>query len=203
GVTPDQIQYGLNNPTMVTPETNTVFNDFEVANALLQAHKNAAANGVRATMEIADPNLRHMLLNGAVNCVNQAYEVFLFMNQQGLYQVPKIKDHTAKTFLHSFQPAGEALKAQYTSQFGQPQGQPMMGNLMDVTSGTMATQNMAIHGAIGQSGQSQSIPAVGLGRQTKRGSVGQPSPSFGQMGMGNVSAGSQTNMHQYPINQQH
>ncbi|MGJ7922629.1 spore coat protein, partial [Neobacillus sp. LXY-4] len=26
GVTPDQIQYGLNNPTMVTPETNTVFN---------------------------------------------------------------------------------------------------------------------------------------------------------------------------------
>jgi spore coat protein CotF len=41
----------------------------------------------------------------ANTCANEAYEVFLFMNQQGQYQVPTIQNHTAKTLLHSFQPA--------------------------------------------------------------------------------------------------
>ena len=129
---PDQIQYGLDNPSMVAPEANTTFNDFEIASALLICHKNGAANGVKATLEIADPNLRQVLLNGAVNCVNQAYEVFLFMNSQGQYQIPTMKDHTAKTYLHAFQPSSESLKAQYMVNPGQSQGadQAMMGNMM-------------------------------------------------------------------------
>jgi spore coat protein CotF len=49
-----------------------------------------------------------MLVNGAVTCSNQAYEVFLFMNERGIYQVPRMNDQTAKTFLHTYQPASQA-----------------------------------------------------------------------------------------------
>lgn len=41
------------------------------------------------------------------------------MNEQGLYQVPTLKkNQTAETFLHSYQPANEALEAQYAEQAG-------------------------------------------------------------------------------------
>jgi spore coat protein CotF len=115
-VSPQNIQYGLNNPTQFEPRAETKLGDAEVARAMLCCHKNAARNGMWATLETADPNLRRMLLNSAANCANQAYEVFLFMNKQGLYQVPKMDGHTAKTFLHSYQPAGQALQNQYSMQ---------------------------------------------------------------------------------------
>ncbi|MEH7097341.1 spore coat protein [Neobacillus vireti] len=157
-VKPNQIQYGLDNPSMVTPETSTTFNDYEIASALLICHKNGAANGVKASLEIADPNLRQVLLNGAVNCVNQAYEVFLFMNQQGQYQIPTMRDHTAKTYLHTFQPVNESLKAQYMVNPGQTQSidQGMMVNNMmggtqmnQPTHVSRSSQNMMPMGQVG------------------------------------------------------
>jgi hypothetical protein len=41
------------------------------------------------------------------------------MNQQGSYQVPTMQDHTAKTFLHSYQPMNQQGQQQM------PQGQHM------------------------------------------------------------------------------
>ncbi|RFU63168.1 spore coat protein [Bacillus sp. V59.32b] len=112
-IQPQEIRYGLNNPPQIAPEVDAMLKDSEIATAMLCCHKNAARNGMWATLECADPNLRRMLLNSAANYANQAYEVFLFMNEQGQYQVPTLKDHTAKTFIHRYQPANEALQAQY------------------------------------------------------------------------------------------
>ncbi|CAH0345204.1 spore coat protein [Bacillus sp. CECT 9360] len=121
-IQPQEIRYGLNNPPQVTPEVDAMLKDSEIATAMLCCHKNAARNGMWATLECADPNLRSMLLNSAANCSNQAYEVFLFMNEQGQYQIPTLKDHTAKTFIHRYQPANEALQAQYGMKPGQGVG---------------------------------------------------------------------------------
>jgi len=189
-VKPDQIQYGLNNPSMVTPESNTTFNDYEIASALLICHKNGAANGVKASLEIADPNLRQVLLNGAVNCVNQAYEVFLFMNQQGQYQIPTMRDHTAKTYLHTFQPVNESLKAQYMVNPGQTQSvdQGMMVNNM--MGGTQ--MNQPTH--VSRSGQNM-MPMGQVGGMST-GSMQQQqvqNPMYGQMkgNQSNIQNGSQ------------
>lgn len=111
-VQPQQIQYGLRNPAPVGPQTQGSFNDQQIVSALLSCHKNSAKNQLSAALECADPNVRRMLLEGANICAEQAYEAFLWMNQQGQYQVPTMQDHTAKTFLHSYQPM-------------QPQAQPM------------------------------------------------------------------------------
>jgi spore coat protein CotF len=125
GVSPQHIKYGLNNPPQLGPQADTRLSDAEVASAMLCCHKNAARNGMWATLETADPNLRRMLLNSAATCANQAYEVFLFMNRNGLYQIPQMDSHTAKTFIHRYQPAGEMLQNLYnvpTSLSGQTAG---------------------------------------------------------------------------------
>jgi spore coat protein CotF len=211
-IKPDQIQYGLNNPSMLAPETNAVLNDYEVASAMLICHKNGANNGVKASLEMADPNLRQMLMNGAFNCVNQAYEVFLFMNEQGMYQVPQIKDHTAKTYLHSFQPAGESIKAQYPDQPGQSQqhqDQSMMSYMK--TQAMPMSQQMSSPQAMGhRMPMGQGMPSAG-GMSTGGAAMGQnmdsgrhQASSFGQMeNTRMMQSGSQGNMPQYRANQQY
>jgi spore coat protein CotF len=216
-IKPDQIQYGLDNPSMLAPETNATLNDYEVATAMLLCHKNAAANGVKAALEIADPNLRQMLTNSAMNCVNQAYEVFLFMNQQGLYQVPTIKDHTAKTYLHSYQPSSEGLKAQYTMQGGQNLGQdnPMKPYMQQTTTqaptnymnAATPTQGYPSSGQMG-GGHGQNLGAMGgmptggsMGQQQSMNSFGQTMKTYGESGNMNTPPGYQTTMHSYQGNQ--
>jgi spore coat protein CotF len=101
---PQNIQYGLNQPQQQSPQLQGQLDDNQIAFALLNCHKNSAKNAMSSALECADPNIREMMLMSAHTCANQAYEVFMFMNQQGQYQVPTMQDHTAKTFLHAYQP---------------------------------------------------------------------------------------------------
>jgi spore coat protein CotF len=98
------IQYGLHQPPQAGPQRLGGFNDQQILAAVLCCHKNMAKNAFSASLESTDPNVRQMLINGALAANNHAYEAFLLMNQQGLYQVPTLNDHTAKTFLHTYQP---------------------------------------------------------------------------------------------------
>ncbi|PLR82977.1 hypothetical protein CVD25_10285 [Bacillus canaveralius] len=155
GIDPQQIKYGLNNPPLYIPQWGAVDSDGEIATAMLLAHKNAARNSMWAALESADPNLRQLLINCSVNCANQAYEVFLFMNEAGIYQVPEMRNHTAKTFLHRYQPADQSLETQYFGRTGQNgQGQAQAG----------------------QNGQN--------GQNAQNGQPGQPMPNAGYSGEG-------------------
>lgn len=101
----NQVQYGLNQPAPQLPQmTAAALNDQQIAAAMLSWHKNSAKNNMTGALECADPNVRQMMINGAVACANEAYEVFRYMNQHGYYQVPTMESHTAKTMLHSYQP---------------------------------------------------------------------------------------------------
>jgi spore coat protein CotF len=100
------IQYGLRQPAPIGPQgRGGGLNDNQILSAVLCSHKNSAKNSTWASLECADPNVRQMLIHGAIEANNHAYETFLLMNQQGQYQVPTLNDHTAKTFLHTYQPA--------------------------------------------------------------------------------------------------
>ena len=100
-----EVQYGLRQPQPVAPlMRGRQLDDQQIMCAVLSCHKNAAKNGMQASLECADPNVRQMLIHSAVAAANHAYEAFLFMNEQGQYQVPTMHDHTAKTYLHAYQP---------------------------------------------------------------------------------------------------
>lgn len=100
----EEIHYGLRHPGPAAPQLQGTLQDNQIVFAMLSCHKHAAVNQMHAALECADPNVRQMLINGANTAAHQAYEVFLYMNQQGQYQVPTMQDHTAKTFLHTFKP---------------------------------------------------------------------------------------------------
>ncbi|MGZ4030714.1 MAG: spore coat protein [Tumebacillaceae bacterium] len=101
----NNIQYGLHNPAPVAPNfgQEQLYDD-QIARAVLGCHKNSAKNQMAASLECADPYVRQMLLNDANTCNYHAYETFEYMNSRGLYQVPTMRDHTAKTMLHAYQP---------------------------------------------------------------------------------------------------
>jgi hypothetical protein len=98
------IHYGLRQPADTAPSSIMGFNDRQILDAVLICHKNSAKNGMWASLECADPNVRQMLLQSALAANHFAYETFLLMNRLGQYQVPTMNKHTAKTFLHTYQP---------------------------------------------------------------------------------------------------
>lgn len=129
----ESIQYGLRNPSPEAPSVQTGrFSDKQIAAAVLSNHKNSAKNHMGAALECADPNVRQMMMNGSVTCCNQGYEIFMYMNQRGYYQVPTMNDHTAKTFLHHYQPTNQS-------------GAPFMGNMNPIMqSNPQSNQQMSM-----------------------------------------------------------
>jgi spore coat protein CotF len=125
-VQPQQIQYGLHKPGQQMPQMQGQLNDQQIAFALLSCHKNSAKNAMNSALECADPNIREMMIASATTCANEAYGVFLFMNQQGQYQIPTLQSNTAKTFLHAYQPAQMGFQTTQQGMSMNPNMQPDM-----------------------------------------------------------------------------
>lgn len=148
----ERLKYGLNNPAPVAPQRMGRFDDTMIERALLICHKASAISHIQRGLETTDPNVRQMFLNGAIACYNMAYEVFLHMNQRGTYQVPSMDNHTAKTFLHAFQPImNQGMEMQgtgmgVTQNMNMPMGSPGQGIGGGVSS---AAQNTAAHQHMG------------------------------------------------------
>ncbi|WP_052759464.1 spore coat protein [Paenibacillus sp. DMB20] len=137
---PQEVQYGINRPQTVTPHPDAVLTDNEIASALLITHKNGAKNCTYAALECTDVNLRRALTNSSVSCINQAYEVFLFMNDQGQYPVPTLEQGTAQAFLNTYQPAPESAMSGFYAQSGaaEARGPFMAGPANPESYGSMA-----------------------------------------------------------------
>ncbi|RIX60149.1 spore coat protein [Paenibacillus nanensis] len=98
--------YGLDNPAASTPNMSAnQIDDRDVSSALLAFHKSSAMMKIIAALECANPQIRSMMQQGAVNCSEQAYEIWQYMNQAGYYQVPTMKEMTTNTVLNHYEPA--------------------------------------------------------------------------------------------------
>jgi spore coat protein CotF len=99
-------KYGLNNPAPQSPNMNVnEMDDRDVASGMAGCHKASAVQRMMASLECADPEIRRMMQQGAINCAEQAYEVWTYMNQRGYYQVPTMKDITTTTVMNTYAPA--------------------------------------------------------------------------------------------------
>lgn len=124
GVTPDvyhsrsnpSIKYGLRSPSPVSPHENTRrLTDRDVASIMLGMTKCGATRKIKAALECADPQLRHIIMQGAISCAEQSYETFTYMNQKGMYQVPTMQQRTQGNFVNTFQPVGTTHGAMGTT----------------------------------------------------------------------------------------
>jgi spore coat protein CotF len=122
--------YGLDHPDPQSPNASPQqMDDRDVASGMLGIHKNGAMKQMLGALECADPNLRRALQQGAMNCAEQAYEVWQYMNEKGYYQVPTMKEMTTDTMLNVYQPAGSTPMGMGTGQpsVGMGTEQPPMG----------------------------------------------------------------------------
>jgi len=166
----ERVKYGLRNPQPMAPQRTGRFDDNMISIALLTVHKASATFHIQRGLEVTDPSLRTMFLNGAITCYNQAYEIFLLMNQQGTYQVPTIHDHTAKTMLHSFLPMNnQSLMAEEGMSAAQMQGMQGMQGAMQGMQGMQAgapSQGQRMQGQGAQAGMYASgANGAGAGNQ--------------------------------------
>ncbi|MBO8128061.1 MAG: spore coat protein [Peptococcaceae bacterium] len=99
------VRYGMQNaPAMQPHPEHGRLSDQAIAQGALNLHKCGAVSSTRAALEAADPELRSMLSNGILSCINMAYELFQFMNQKGWYAVPLMDQNMMNRVAHSFHP---------------------------------------------------------------------------------------------------
>jgi spore coat protein CotF len=96
-------EYGLRNPGPNAPNISAdEMDDKDVASGALGMHKASAMLKMGASLEFADPTLRRMLQQSAINCSEQSFEVWNYMNQKGMYQIPTMLPMTTSTIINSF-----------------------------------------------------------------------------------------------------
>ncbi|MEK5324289.1 spore coat protein [Aeribacillus sp. FSL M8-0254] len=107
--------FGASGGTPEAPNSSiNEMNDHDVASGMLGCLKASAALRMHAALECSDPELRNVVLQGAKNCAEQAYEVWQYMNQKGYYQVPVFQQNTAQAIINHYQPAGNQMNNQQT-----------------------------------------------------------------------------------------
>lgn len=113
------IKYGLRNPSPVTiHESAGQLTDRDVASGILGKTKSSAIVKMAAGLECADPQLRRIIVQGAVSCSEMAYETFSFMNQRGMYQVPTMPMRTESNFIGTYQTGNVTPQAMTTQGTG-------------------------------------------------------------------------------------
>ena len=98
------VKYGLRQPSPVEPNvSDNEMDDRDVASGMMFYVKASAMQSSTGALECANPDLRSMMTDCAVSAINQAYEIFQYMNQKGMYQVPTLAEQTTQTMINSYQ----------------------------------------------------------------------------------------------------
>ena len=96
-------EYGLKPGQPKKPiQSAQEFNDEIISGVLLGIHKVGATGKTAAALESTNPVVRRVLQDSVPNCVEMAYELSLYQNKRGYYQVPKLSPTDMNTMLTCF-----------------------------------------------------------------------------------------------------
>ncbi len=80
-------------------------NDEIISGYLLSAHKGVAKVKLATALETTNPVVRRVLADSIPNCIEMAYEISIYQNRKGYYQVPQLAPQDMATLSNCF---GEA-----------------------------------------------------------------------------------------------
>ncbi|RUL47425.1 spore coat protein [Lysinibacillus antri] len=102
-------KYGLTQGQPKKPmQSANEMNDGIISGFLLSCHKTGASGKTMAALEATNPVVRRVLQDSVPNCIEMAYELSLWQNKQGLYQIPQLSPQDMQTMLNMY---GQAEKA--------------------------------------------------------------------------------------------
>lgn len=79
-------------------------NDGMIALSMLNAVKSGAMIKTSAALEATNPVVRRVLADSLPNCIEMAYEISLYQNKHGYYQVPQLAEQDMKLMQNGYAP---------------------------------------------------------------------------------------------------
>lgn len=102
-------KYGLTTSQPKKPMTSaSELNDAIISGFLLSCHKLNATGKTNAALESTNPVVRRVLQDSIPNCVEMAYELSLYQNKKGYYQIPQLSPSDMQTMLNMYAQAEKA-----------------------------------------------------------------------------------------------
>ena len=102
----NQFTFGLKAGQPTKPITQaSEINDEIISGYLLAAHKQMASAKLVTALETTNPVVRRVLADSIPNCIEMAYEISLYQNKKGYYQVPQLSPQDMAIMTNCF---GEA-----------------------------------------------------------------------------------------------
>ncbi|KRG16367.1 spore coat protein [Lederbergia galactosidilytica] len=86
-------------------QSATELNDETIALSMLNAVKSVAPVKTSAAMEATNPVVRRVLADSLPNCIEMAYEISLYQNKHGYYQVPQLSQQDMQQMQNGYAPA--------------------------------------------------------------------------------------------------
>lgn len=99
----NDFKYGLSagQPKKPIQQANEL-NDEIISSFMLSAHKAGAKSLTATALEVTNPVVRRVVADSVQNCIEMAYELSIYQNKNGYYQVPQLANEDMKTILESF-----------------------------------------------------------------------------------------------------
>lgn len=102
----NEVQYGLTPSQPSAPSQNlSQLDDKCISGFMMSCMKNLAGTMTMAASECTNPVVRRVLQDSIPNWLEMAYELFLYQNHNGYYQVPQFTDRDMQILQNSFAPA--------------------------------------------------------------------------------------------------
>lgn len=101
----NEVKYGLSpsQPTKPNQEISQI-GDKCVSSIMMTCCKNMASAMTMAATECTNPVVRRVLADSVPNHIEMAYEIFLYQNKKGFYQVPQFSPQDTAQLLNSYAP---------------------------------------------------------------------------------------------------
>lgn len=106
----ESIIYGLKPaPTPKQPKQPQAIDDACISGFMLTLVKGMASTKALAATEVTNPVVRRVIADSIPNGIEMAYELFLWRNKNGHYQVPQYDQQTTNAMVHAFAPVAPAM----------------------------------------------------------------------------------------------
>ncbi|WP_050182040.1 spore coat protein [Domibacillus robiginosus] len=106
----NNFQYGIESKDPTAPiEADTEINDQIISTFMLGALKSAATFKTTAALEATNPVVRRVLADSLPNCIEMAYEISIYQNKHGYYQVPQLAEADMQMIQQAYSPARQAV----------------------------------------------------------------------------------------------
>ncbi|MFK0521665.1 spore coat protein [Paenibacillus illinoisensis] len=79
--------------------------DQSISLSMLNAVKSGAVTKTTAALESTNPVVRRVLADSLPNCIEMAYEISIYQNKNGFYQVPQLPQQDIQQMLNGFAPS--------------------------------------------------------------------------------------------------